>query len=144
MQRALPLLLALAACGGAGGNKPAIRAPEARDCGDRPATLTADTVKRWGESCVQAAKEAEESLVNASEDSRKASNAPLADCLDNKRAEVRTVREVMNRDLAVIGRPGPLELDAQLIERRYDRVQRLVDEALECSAGDSVAGADAS
>ena len=136
-------IVAVAACGGSGGTKKNIRVPEARSCGDRPPALTELSVTNWGTSCVAAAQQAEESLQQAATDGRAMNDAVLAECLDGKRQEVKTVREVMAKDLKVIGKPGPLELDAQLIERRYDRVQRIVDEALECQSG-TVVGADAS
>jgi hypothetical protein len=135
-------ILAATACG-SGGTKKEIRVPEARSCGERPPALTELSVKNWGSSCVAAAQQAEESLAQAATDGRNMNDTVLATCLDGKRQEVETVREVMAKDLKVVGKPGPLELDAQLIERRYDRVERIVDEALECQSG-TVVGADAS
>ena len=142
MRGAAILFVLVAACGGQTAKPQGIRVPEARSCGERPPALTNVSVRNWGGDCVQAAREAEESLEQAAADGRRMNDAILAECLDSKRAEVHTVREVMARDIGVVGKPGPLELDAQLIERRYDRIQRLVDEALECSSG-AVAGVDA-
>ncbi|HTM19819.1 MAG TPA: hypothetical protein VL172_04905 [Kofleriaceae bacterium] len=142
MRTWMAIALLVAACGGSSSSK-GIRVPEARSCGERPSVLTTMSVRGWGSSCVQAAKEAEESLAQSSTDGRTMNDAVLADCLDGKRLEVRAVRDVMARDLKSIGNPGPLELDAQLIERRYDKVQRLVDEALECNSSKQVVGADA-
>ncbi len=143
MRRAVLFLSLVAACGGQAAKPQPIRVPEARSCGERPPALTDLSVSNWGKSCVQAAREAEESLEQAAADGRRMNDAVLADCLESKRVEVHDVRVVMARDVGVIGKPGPLELDAQLIERRYDRIQRLVDEALECQSGGAVAGADA-
>lgn len=142
MRRAVLSLLLIAACGGPAAKPKGIRVPEARSCGERPPALTQLSVRNWGGSCVQAAREAEESLEQAAADGRRMNDGVLADCLDSKRAEVHTVREVMARDIGVVGQPGPLELDAQLIERRYERIERIVDEALECQSG-AVAGVDA-